>query len=87
MMSAFQIILMVVILATAFPAGYLLAYLCRDELKNGRKWFRAVGLICVVLVWGLIFLWNNIAVIGTLAYIGIVACISLIKSSDKKWTR
>jgi hypothetical protein len=87
MMSAMQIILMFIILVTSIPAGYLLAWLCRDELVNGRKYFQVIGWLCVILAWILIFFWNNLPFVGALVYIGIVACISLIKSRDKKWVK
>jgi len=31
--------LLIVILASSILAGYIIAYLCRDELVSGRKWF------------------------------------------------
>lgn len=87
MITNHQVILLFIILATAFPLGYLLAWICRDELVNGRRYFKIIMRASVILVWVLALAWNNLAVTGTLAYIAIVSYISLAKSWDKKFVR
>lgn len=86
-MMALPIILIFIILAAAFPAGYLLAYLCRDELQNGRKWFRGISWAALIVIIILLFFYKSVEIILTLAFIAIVSLISVHKSSDKKWTR
>jgi len=79
-------ILTLIILISAFPLGYLLAYLCRDELKQGRKWF--ILLFVVSLVASLIVAFLNFefkfSIILTLFYICIISLISTWKSYDFK---
>ena len=83
--NGLQIILEIAILASAFPAGYLLSYLCRDELKMGRKWFRGITAICIILALILAVFYRNAPIILTLDYIAIVALISVRKSYDSKF--
>lgn len=75
-----------VLLLLAVPAGLLIAYLCRDELLAGRKWFSA---LTTLGVFGLIgfYLYGQRAIALTCGFIAIVSFMSLIKSKDKKWTR
>ena len=74
-----------IILVLAFPIGYLLAYLTRDELKQGRKWFKLIILISAA--GSIIFLWSNLTISLTLAFISIATIICLIKSYDKKFVK
>ena len=55
-----QILLTILVLVLAFPAGYLLAYLCKDELIDGRKWFKLLALLSTLLV--IVFLFFNLIV-------------------------
>jgi hypothetical protein len=79
-------ILNVVILLLAIPVGFLIAYLCRDELVQGRKWFQGVIALCFI---GAIyfFIVENQIIVFSLAFLAIVAFISLLKSKDKKWAK
>ncbi len=77
-------ILPIVLLILAIPTGYLIAWLARDELKQGRLWFRI--LIIASLLSGIFFYlydYNHISL--TSFFITIVSVISFVKSSDKKW--
>ncbi len=80
-----QIILIIVILLLAFPLGYLLAYLARDELVEGRKWFKLLAFVSGIFA--IIFLFFSLATSLTLVFISIVSLISLIKSYDKKFVK
>ena len=69
----------------AFPLGFAIAYLARDELIAGRKWFLA--LMAVSLIFGVYFAYlGNYPVSISLAFIFIVTLVSFIKSKDKKFT-
>jgi ABC-type Fe3+ transport system permease subunit len=46
-------ILSVLVLLSSIPAGFILAWLTSDELKQGKKYFRAIILLSLIL--GLIF--------------------------------
>jgi len=77
------ILLSILVLILSFPAGYLLAYLCRDELVAGRKWFKLLALISTILA--LIFLFFNLTIALTCIFISIVSLISLSLSFNKKF--
>lgn len=65
--------------------GFFIAYLSRDELIVGRKWFRVVFIVFFVL--GLAYFIYGMRIEGLASFdISIVALISYIKSFDKKWT-
>jgi len=76
----------IIILILAIPAGFLIAWLSRDELVSGRKYFRILMIISIL---GVIWFWlsgmNYIS--WTLAFVFVVSLVSLIKSEDKKWTK
>lgn len=75
-----------IILVLAIPVGYLIAYLCRDELVQGRKWFKLVTAVFTVL--GFVLLLFKLYVEGLSSlFIAIVAVIALIKGRDKNWIR
>lgn len=62
----------------AFPVGYLIRWMAKDEIKAGRKWF--IALIGLFAVTGFIFLINGTyyAALASL-FMVIVAGISLVK--------
>ncbi|MBU1136627.1 MAG: hypothetical protein ABIG37_02990 [Nanoarchaeota archaeon] len=78
-------ILSLIILALAFPIGYLLARLTREELVSGRIWFKLIVFISSISA--IIFLFYNLAVSLTLVFISIVSLISLIKSYNRKFIK
>ncbi len=76
-----KILLAILILILSFPSGYLLAYLCRDELIAGRKWFKLLALISFILA--IVFLFFNLTIALACIFISIVSLISLSKSYQK----
>ena len=74
------------ILLSSVPAGFILAWLARDELVSGRKWFKILAAACLIAA--LIVAFFNIeakfTIILTLFYITIVSLISAWKSYDFK---
>lgn len=80
-----QLILNIVVILLAIPVGYLIAYLCKDELVAGRRYFR--GLVIAGFVLGVTFYLFGYSVIAlTCFFIVIVSFISYIKGNDKTWT-
>lgn len=82
-------LLYTLILLCAFPAGYLLAYLCRDELVVGRKWFLLLAVVCLIVsviisFTGFLF---KFLIILTLIFITIISLISVWKGHDKKFVK
>jgi len=82
-----EMIIVAVVLASAFPVGYFLAYLCREELVMGRKWFKMISWACLAVIFVLLFVYRNYSVILTLTYIAVVSLISAHKSYDRKFSR
>jgi hypothetical protein len=82
-----QDVIVILILLSSFPVGYLLAHLCRDELVAGRKWFKMISLVSFALAFILTFAYFKLEVISTLVYICITSLVSLYKSYDKKFVR
>jgi len=81
-------ILAVVVLISAFPLGYFLAGLCKDELVQLRRWFRGIYFLTVILTF--IFLLfinipNSFTIIFILIFIAIVCLINLKLSHNKKF--
>jgi len=81
-------ILYVLILLSGFAAGYLLAWLAKDELVSGRKWF-AILAIAAVLCEIPVFLFLNpkTPALFTLLFIAIICLVSLWKSYDRKFVK
>ena len=79
-------IIQVILLILAIPVGYLIAWMARDELIAGRKWFRIIFIASIALS-GLFWLLGNGYISISLVFIAIVVLISLIKSEDKRWTK
>ena len=76
----------VIILLLAIPAGFLIAWMARDELVSGRKWFKLIIILSAVL--GILFfIFERNEISFSLAFILITAFISYWKSFDKKWTK
>ena len=79
-------IIEIVILALAVPAGFLLAYWANDELVSGRGWFRMIMGLCFILGGVFTFL-ENWTIVLTLGFILIATLISYWRSFDKNWIR
>lgn len=70
----------IILLLLAIPAGFLVAWLAKDELKDGEKWFRI--LVIASLVFALFFwIFGFIYISLTLVFIAIVSLISLVRGS------
>lgn len=73
----------IILLVLAIPAGFILAWFARDELKGGKKWFRILFIASLILA-ELFWLVGLRYVMLTLVFIAIVSFISLVKSSGLK---
>ncbi len=76
-------ILALLLIMLAFPVGFWIAWLSRDELISGRKWF------CILVIAGIAILivflsTHEYAAAGTGTVISIIAGIAYWKSFDKK---
>ncbi|HLF53813.1 MAG TPA: hypothetical protein VI544_01410 [Candidatus Nanoarchaeia archaeon] len=73
-------IIEIILLILAVPVGFLIAWMARDELKNGRKWFRAI-FITFFSFGGLFWIYGLDYLALTCAFIAIVGLISFIKGN------
>jgi len=80
------VIIEIIVLLLGIPVGYLLAYLARDELVVGRKWFKALVILGVV-VGGWFALTGDYAVAWSSGFIAVTSFVSVWKSYDKKWVK
>lgn len=76
-------IIELILLILAVPVGFLIAWMARDELKNGRKWFRAI-FITFFALGGLFWIYDFGYIALTCAFIAIVGLISFIKGNKQK---
>lgn len=68
----------------AIPVGYLIAWLARDELIVGRKWFMILIALSFLAAPTFFFMRSSAEALASL-FVLIVAVISLHKSFDKKF--
>lgn len=81
---AFEIFLIVIIILLAFPAGLWIAWLARDELEAGRKWYALAGVLAFLLAL-IALLFREISAFTALLFFSILAGVAWWKSYDKKW--
>ena len=79
-------IIEIILLVLAIPVGYLIAWMARDELLDGKKWFKMLVVASLVLG-GLLWIFGFAYISLTFVFMAIVSFVSIIKSSDKKWTK
>ncbi len=77
------IIYYILILATSIPAGLLLAWLCDDELKKGKKYFMAMICLLLVVLAGFLLFYRNISAILSILYLIAVFKIMILKGKNK----
>lgn len=79
-------LLTIILIVLAVPVGLLIAWMARDELKQGRKWFKI--LIVVSIIFGILFaILGRYGEASTCLFIVIITGISLWKSYDKRWIK
>ena len=91
MLLTFQIIISIAVLLLALPLGYLLAWLTREELVQGRLAFTMIMAASIVIIIALLFVSLEInlkfSFVFALLFIFIASSISMWKSYDKKFTK
>lgn len=76
-----EVLFYMLIMMTAWPVGYLLAYLCKDELCKDRKYFLIIS--CLLLIVSLIFLISSLSPSIVLAPIYLVFVLSVLVSKRR----
>jgi len=75
----FEILLFIAILATSFPLGLFLAWLCDDELVKDRKFFLLFAYFLLIME-GFLFIFSfNPSLIFSIAYLIIILVIMVRK--------
>jgi len=75
-------LLITIVMILALPIGYLIAWLCEDELIQGRKWF--ILLIALSFIGAIYSYFVSSSVLGlTFAFILVVSMVSLIMGYDR----
>ena len=77
--------LIIIILMLSFPLGYLLAYLCKDELTQLRRWFKLIIIVCLIGIFIFLLLIQNFTIVFILIFIALVCLVSLRMSYNKKF--
>jgi len=75
-------ILEIIILVTAIPVGYLLAWLCKDEIVY-KKWMLVILYCFIIVLIIFVLFYRNLEIILGLIYMIIIALVSIFKSKDK----
>ncbi len=79
-------ILVFALVVLSVPVGFLIAWLARDELVQGRKWFRILVILSIISGISL-FLFDAVAAALTCTFIALVSLVSYWKSFDMQWIR
>jgi ABC-type sugar transport system permease subunit len=66
----------ILILLTAIPVGLLIAWLTKEELRDGQKWFKLIALLSCVGSVAFLMLKNEIVALS-LVYMAIVSYMSV----------
>ncbi len=74
--------LLLIVLLLSIPSGFLVAWLARDELIEGKKYFELLFTVSFALIF---FFLEYEYIVVSLGFITISAWISLLKSYDNKW--
>lgn len=82
-------LIVILILITSVPVGHFLAWLTKEELKDGRRWFNLIIIISLIhaVITGILNINYKLSIILALIYIIIVSFISWKLSFNKKFIR
>ncbi|MDP4039745.1 MAG: hypothetical protein Q8P57_04160 [Candidatus Pacearchaeota archaeon] len=79
-------ILNIIILLLAIPVGFLISWLSRDELINGKKYIKILFIASILGIIGF-WIYGFSTASWSSGFMGIVSLIGLIKSEDKRWVK
>jgi hypothetical protein len=77
------LLIYLIILATAVPAGYFLNWLCDDELKKGRNWFLLIVFASLLLILLIVFFYRSFSLIMSFLYLVILGLIAWHGGANK----
>ena len=76
----------IILLLLAIPVGYLIAWLCKDELVKFRKYFRILIVFSIILGIGFWIYGFRVESL-TLWFVFIVTLISFVLSNNKRFIK
>ncbi len=80
-----MLVLNIIVMLTALAAGWLLAWLCKDELVPDRKWLLTV-FYCLVAAFAIFFfLYSSQIILLGLAYMIVVVAVMMYLGYNKKF--
>lgn len=82
-----EVIFYYAILVTAFFVGWLLAWLCKDELVSDRKWLKYTAIVAFIALIGDILIYRNLAVRFSILYLIIILFIMLYLGKNKRFMK
>tara|TARA_Y100000310_G_C20627362_1_gene786688 strand:+ start:707 stop:928 length:222 start_codon:yes stop_codon:yes gene_type:complete len=68
-----------IVLLLAIPVGLFIVRLTKDELKIGRKYFRALVIVSLIGIIGF-WIYGRPVEAWSMGFVGIVSLVSLVKS-------
>ena len=74
-----MMLLEILVLFLAIPVGYLIAWLAKDELASGKKYFRILIIISILGIIGF-WIYDFSYISWTFSFIFIVSLISFVKA-------
>lgn len=70
-----------IIMASSIPVGFLLSWLCNDEICYGKKWLKLILFVLILLMAVIYWFYYDLSVFLSLVYLFIVTLVSFFKSS------
>ena len=80
MIEILKWVLYFIVLLTAWPISLALIKLCRDELKQDKKYFLSFLVVCFILILVCLISYRSIEIILTLVYALVVVGVMFFKS-------
>jgi len=75
-----EVLLYILVLATAYPIGLLLAWLCQDELKGCKRYFMAMIYLLLLFIIGFLLFYRNISAILAMFYMIVVFWVMVLRA-------
>ncbi len=83
---SFEFNLRYLFLISAVPLGFFVSWLARDELVSGRKWFKVLIIISLIIGFGFYIL-GSYTEMFAFFFIAVFSIVAFYKSHDKRWVR
>ena len=71
------------IFLTSIPVGYFLAWLTKEELEPGRKWFKLFIYILVIIIAVALLFYRDLPIMLSLGYMVVITLVSLYRGGKQ----